>query len=357
MGFYQKMADERTKKRLGVYQVLESDMIKGTDRERASTIASLVSTGEEAYKLAGHDGFSYRDLDLRRRCGVVLYKGMEVLLLFKRSILEREPGPGDPVPEKVLTEPKDAWVQVNLLDVAAAATTSDKSVVRNLQAQVQRLQQCWQAEEAHRKLLEEQIAGWKKEKEDLKALRERTPLLERANKLLATELEGLKAEVKLEQAARKEDRLGIIKELFPVFNTAWLAGLYRVEDTLYDILKKQLVEALGKIGVKLIEPRVGAEFNPAIHNALHASQFEKGSKEIGAVVNIHRVGMMLKEGRVIEAAEVSVGVEKPEEEKHEGAGDNKAQDPVPDAGASGTGSAEELGSVGLPDTGTSEPGR
>jgi molecular chaperone GrpE (heat shock protein) len=367
MGFYQKMAEDRKQKKLGIYKVLELDMVKSSDRERARTIASLVSTGEEAYKLAGHDDFSYRDLDMRRRCGVVLYKGIEVLLLFKRSVIEREPGPGDPVPEKLLSEPKEAWIQVDLLATAEVSSTSgDKKAIFGLQDQVQRLQMLWKSTTAERDLLKEQLDNWRGEREELKILRTRYPLLEQEKKMQEKEIEGLRAEVKREKAGRAEDKVSVIRELFPVFNTTWLAGLYRVGDQLYDMIKKQLVDGLGKIGVKLIEPTFGAEFNPAFHNALHAIPFDAGSKEIGRVVNVHRVGMMLSGGRIVEAAEVSVGTEKAREETSdvskdlEGTGSNTSAGEdliVEPTGESDSREATDVGPVGLQDTGPVEPGR
>src|SRR6266700_1002799 len=118
MGFYDRMKEERARKKVGdkpTYKVLQADMISGAEKERVASIASYVRTGDEAHKLAGHDGFAYRGLDIRGRCGVVTYRGKEVALLFKREITEIEPGPSDPVPERTLNEPAEAWIQINLL--------------------------------------------------------------------------------------------------------------------------------------------------------------------------------------------------------------------------------------------------
>jgi molecular chaperone GrpE len=317
MGFYQKMAEDRKAGKLGVtpkYRVLQVDMLKPADREAAAAIISFVQSDSDAYKLAGHDGYAYKDLDLRRRVGVVTYKGVEVALLFKREIVEREPGPGDPVPECVIKDPAGAWIQVDLL--ASDVVEKRKGIGDRLSqsmSQVSRLQILWQEEEGRRKRAEEEVAKLQKDKETNKALRERVSLMEAEKKATDREVEGLKRDLQKEKEGRRTDKLDIVKQMFPVFNTVWLAGVHRVGDSLYRIIKQQLSEALDKIGAKFVEPKIGDTFDPAFHQAVHAQPFPTGSKEIGSVVSISRVGWQLG-NVVIEAADVAVGVEQKEEE-------------------------------------------
>jgi len=312
MGFYQKMADERKKKMMGAdpkYRVLQVDMLKPADREAAAAIISFVQSDADAYKLAGHDGYAYKDLDMRRRVGVVTYKGVEVALLFKREIIEREPGPADPVPENVIKDPAGAWIQVDLL--SADAVERRKGIGDRLSqslAQASRLQILWQDEKGLRQRAESELEKLQKDKEALKVLRERIALMETERKATDLEIERLRRDLQKQKDARRDDKLEIVRQMFPVFSTVWLAGVHRVGDSLYRILRQQLTEALGKIGVKFVEPNIGDTFDPSFHQAVHAQSFPEGSKEIGSVVSVSRVGWQLGDV-VIEAADVAVGVE------------------------------------------------
>jgi molecular chaperone GrpE (heat shock protein) len=315
MGFYQKMAEDRKAGRLGSpkYRVLQVDMLKQADREKAATVISFVQSDSDAYKLAGHDGFAYKDLDLRRRVGVITYRGAEVALLFKREILELEPGPADPVPQITIKDPVDAWLQIDLLN--ADPVEKRKGIGERLSAalgQVSRLQMLWQESKTLSEKRGEELESIKKDREALKGLREKVALMELAAKATDKEIEGLRRDLTKEKLARETDKRDLVRQMFPVFNTVWLAGLHNVRDTLYGIIKQQLTEALGKIGVKFVEPSVGDPFDPALHHAIHGQQYPVGSHEIGTVIQVHRVGWQIA-ATVVEAADVSVGVESKEE--------------------------------------------
>lgn len=321
MGFYQKMAEERKAReaaKMGPtpkYRVLQVDLLKKADRERAATVISFVQSDTDAYKLAGQEGFAYKDLDLRRRVGVITYKGAEVALLFKREILELEPGPADPVPEHTIKDPAGAWLQIDLL--SADAVERRKGIGDRLSSalsQVSRLQLLWQGEEGQRIRLEEALKKLQKDKEENKGLRDRMTLMEAARQSADKEIDSLKRDLQKEREGRRNDKLELVRQMFPVFNTVWLAGLHRVGDTLYGIIRTQLTEALAKIGVKFVEPRLGDKFDPNAHHAVHGQPFPEGSKEIDSVVVVHRVGWQVG-GAVIEPADVSVGVEQKEEQQ------------------------------------------
>ncbi|SRR6266566_2936259 len=323
MGFYDRMKAGREAARVGAtptYKVLQSDLISGAEKERVASIASFVRTGDEAHKLAGHDGFAYKGLDIRGRCGVVTYRGKEVALLFKREIMEIEPGPADPVPERTLQEPAEAWIQINLLGVEDHV--EHKSIadrLRSALASVQNLQLLWNDEKSARKRLEEKLAKREEERVELQVLRGKVESYAKTITEQILEAEALQSKLQQEKNLRKADQIKLVEELFPVFNTVWLAGIHRVQDQLYSMLQKQLGDALGKIGISLIEPSVGEEFNPALHHAVHATQLDAGSKEIGTVLQVSKVGWSLGT-QVVSAAEVIVGIEKEVEEvsKEEG---------------------------------------
>lgn len=367
MGFYQRMAADRAAKKAVAaegprpkYKVLTADMLKPQDRQHAAAVATFLNSGDEAYKLAGKEGFAYKDLDLRRRVGAITYKGVEVALLFHREVTELEPGPADPVPQHFLKEPSRAWLMVDLLDTDDVERKKGlSSRLQTLMGQVQRLQMLWEDEETKRKHLGEQLEKVTPELQQLQSLREKVALLEMEKKATDKELEGLRNEVRDQKEQRRKDKLNLVHQMFPVFNTVWLAGLHRVGDQLYGILKAQVTEALGKIGVKFIEPGVGDTFDPTQHHAIHAAAFPTGSKEIGSILLVHRVGWSLG-GNVIEATEVSVGVEKEnqnaEEESNgtnESAGGTTQTDGSPSGDSGGIDSTEtslgtgEVGPMGL----------
>lgn len=321
MGFYQDMAKDRLRQANAAdgvrpkYKVLQASMIKQADREKAAAVASFIRSKDEAFKLEGQEGFSYFDLDTRGRCAVIKYHGVEVALLFERIVVEREPGPAEPVPERPLTSPYDAWIQIDLLntdDVEAKKGVGDK--LRHLMAQNNRLQMLWKSEESQRKQFEEQLAKRVDERAELKALREKVAMLEARLKISEKESESWKRETMTQKEERKSDKVGIIRSLMPVFETLWLAGRHRVNDQLYGMLAKQMVDGLGSVSVTLIQPEEGDAFDPEIHHAVHTYPFATGSREIGTVVKIHKVGWRAG-SLVYEAAMVAVGVERAEEEK------------------------------------------
>lgn len=291
------------------YKVLQADMLKQADREKASAVATFLQSADDAYKLAGHEGFAYKDLDLRRRVGVITYKGAEVALLFHREVVELEPGPADPVPQRTLKDPKNAWMSFDLLDTDDVERKKGLSErLRQSMSQVSRLQMIWQDAELKSKNLEEQFAKVVPSLKELVVLKEKVALMEQERKVTLNEVESLRREVREQKEARKKDKQDLVRQMFPVFNTVWLAGLHRVGDQLYAMVKTQLSEALSKIGVSLLEPKAGDAFSPQEHHAVHGHLFPEGSREIGNIVIVHRVGWSVN-GIVQDAAEVTVGIE------------------------------------------------
>lgn len=314
MGFYQRMKEDRERKAaMGLrptYKILQIDQLKKTDLERAMAIASFVKTEADAEKLAGHEGLKYKGLDVRGQVGVICYKDVQIVALFKREVVETEPGPAEPVPECVLKEPEDAWIQIPLLrDDAAMKQKGIGDRLRQALQQVERLRSLWTSEETERKRLEDQLEKGKKDREELKGLREKVILLEEQIKATAKDVNYANVQLQKEKRERREDRIRIIEEMFPVFNTVWLAGKYKVGDQLYGMLRKQATEALGKVGIDLVEPTVGDEFDPQLHHAVHSHQFPTGAREVGTITQVNKVGWKLATGEVVEAAEVAVGVE------------------------------------------------
>ncbi len=304
------------------YKMLQVDMLKQSDRETAAAVASFVNTGEEAYKLQGQDGFGYVDLDIRRRVGVVTYHGVEVALLFKRMVVEREPGPADPVPERALTSPADEWIAINLLNtdkVAVQKGTGDQ--LRAVMVQRDRLDTLYKSEQQERKNAEGELQKYREAMQELRGLRERVGLQAKELQATTLEVERLKNDVRVQQQGRKEDKANMVRQLMPVFNTAVLAGLHRVGDQLYGMLKKQIIEGLRNIGIEMVDPQVGEAFDPQLHHAIHSYEFPTGAQEINTVRQVNQIGWRITGGLVLEPAMVAVGVEKKGEANAENGSD------------------------------------
>jgi molecular chaperone GrpE (heat shock protein) len=181
--------------------------------------------------------------------------------------------------------------------------------LRRTMAQKDRLQLLWQQSEAEKKSLEEKLEKLKREVTTNTQLKERTALQEKQIEQTDKDVLALRRDIRQEQEARKSDKVHMIQEMLPMFNTTWLAGLHRSNDQLYTIIRKQMEEALGKLGVVLIEPLVGELFNPTKHHAIHSYEFAEGAPEVGTIRQVNKVGWSMN-GVVVEAAEVAVGVEK-----------------------------------------------
>jgi molecular chaperone GrpE (heat shock protein) len=298
------------------YKVLQVDMLKESDREKAAAVSSFVTTGDEAYKLAGQDGFGYKDLDEhRRRVGVVTYHGVEVSLLFRKLVVEREPGPADPIPERTLTAPADEWLSISLLNTDKATVqkgTSDQ--LRAMITQRDRFETLYRSEAQEKKNLEGELNKYRESQQELRALRERVGLQAKEIQASTMEIERLKTDVQRQVLGRREDKANMVRQLMPVFNTAVLAGLHRVGDQLYGMLKKQIIEGLNNIGIEMVDPAVGEAFDPQLHHAVHSYEFPTGAQEVNTVRQVNQIGWKLTKGQVLEPAMVAVGVEVKEDE-------------------------------------------
>jgi hypothetical protein len=166
------------------YKLLQAEMVSGKDRELASAVSSFVLSGDDAYKLAGHQGFAYKVIDQKGRCGVVTYNGIEISLLFKREIIEREPWPSEPIPVSALHDPKDAWLRIDLLDISEIEKHKGLSEkLRQSMERNERLQLLWVQEKNQREQLQAEAKKWEDEKLELKRLREKVALMERERSL------------------------------------------------------------------------------------------------------------------------------------------------------------------------------
>ncbi len=102
-----------------VYRLLQTDLMSESAKQQAASIASFIQNPEDAGTFVGRDGFTFEMT--HERFGVLKYHGIEVLGLFKRQTATLTPNEADPVPEKLMREPVDAWVRIDLLNVEETA--------------------------------------------------------------------------------------------------------------------------------------------------------------------------------------------------------------------------------------------
>jgi len=108
------------------YPVLVASQVDAQTREMIrATVKPLVSS-EDIERLVHHDkgwerGWSMVKLDAAGlgRCVLLLYKGIEAVLFFKRQVNEIAPGPGEPLPENPIKDPADLWQRFDLLGKSA----------------------------------------------------------------------------------------------------------------------------------------------------------------------------------------------------------------------------------------------
>ena len=110
------------------YRVLLADQMSKADKIAVAAKVSTLYTGPEAkacsYRQIApgqfeNENWQYEIKDYRGQVGVLMYKGVEAAVFYKRQVTEVEPLPVDPVPEGVIRDPDDAWVRLDLLGLSA----------------------------------------------------------------------------------------------------------------------------------------------------------------------------------------------------------------------------------------------
>jgi len=99
-------------------------------------------------------------------------------MVFRRQITEREPWPGEPLPERILKDPADAWLQISLLntdEVTRQKGLADR--LRRTMEEVERLKLMNRDAEFRASEAEAELARWEEQRKELPALRERLALM------------------------------------------------------------------------------------------------------------------------------------------------------------------------------------
>lgn len=98
---------------LSRFEVLTTDLMKSEDKEKV--LAAV--TGYKHPGMVLPPGFLLKAIDTFGRVYVVLYRGIEVLLLFKRATSPLSNLHLDVSPKAYLRNANEAWVSIRLLDV------------------------------------------------------------------------------------------------------------------------------------------------------------------------------------------------------------------------------------------------
>jgi molecular chaperone GrpE (heat shock protein) len=291
------------------YKVLETDLLRQTDRERAASVALLVTSDDDARKLAGHDSFGYKMVDaVGGRAGVITFRGAEIVLLFKRKITEVAVGHADPMPQGTLVEPSDAWIRINLLDPKVPYFA--RTELNKLQTENQRLRLLLKA--ANVDLGDTKPAPVNSDlKKELSVLRTRVKNLDQSLQASQNDVMGYDKRLR-EMRLDYEGRLAnSILEVLPSYDTVRQALESNPGDKLMLGLQGQLRSMVRNFGCETIEPNQWEVFNPELHHAIHSYPLSIGDPRIGKIVKVQSVGLR-RGGMVVKAANVAVATEKAE---------------------------------------------
>jgi len=148
------------------YRVLVASQLSATDKDTALAEARVFLTGDQADAMVKavpvltslKSPWSCFTADVLGNVKILRYKGVDVVLFYKRPVTEIEPFPGDPVPLGVIEDPRDPWVRFELLgpasrEVAARSTKERLQLVKEVGA----LKVAVQAVAAEKDALEKQL--------------------------------------------------------------------------------------------------------------------------------------------------------------------------------------------------------
>lgn len=115
-------------------------------------IKKEITTGDRAKKFCKHEleklegtkginYWSYCDIDLHGRVGILKYHGIEIALFIKRQLSPHRIGPETPVSELKLNTADDAWMKLDLSGLSARQSKKPTlDLIRKLEHQVEKLQ-------------------------------------------------------------------------------------------------------------------------------------------------------------------------------------------------------------------------
>src|SRR5712675_1059733 len=160
------------------YRVLVASQLSVTDRDKALAEARILLTGEQVEAMIKvtqaitpmKSPWGCFTADTLGNVKILRYKGVDVVLYYKRPVTEIEPFPGDPIPLGMVQDPQDVWVRFELLGGSgkrvAALSTRERLM---LAKQISDLKVALQAAEAERNDAEKKMRAAEAEVVPLKA--------------------------------------------------------------------------------------------------------------------------------------------------------------------------------------------
>jgi len=289
------------------YRVLETDLIKQTDKERAASVALMVTNDDDAKKLAGHEYFGYKHIDMiNGRAGVITYRGAEIVLLFKRKVMELSVGPSDPVPSCEIKDPNDVWVRVNLLD--PKVPYFQRSELSKAHQEADRLRMLLKAARVDLSESATTVNTARVQRDEVSKLNARIKNLENSLEAYGKDLEAANNKIQTIRQENENKNVQLVQEVLPSYDTVRMALEIDPENKLMRALSKQLQAMVRSYDCDVIEPMLWTKFDHSLHNAVHGYPIKVGDPRIGQIVKLSTVGLR-KGNRVIKAANVAVAVE------------------------------------------------
>jgi molecular chaperone GrpE (heat shock protein) len=290
------------------YPVLAVSMMDKTAKDVVEATVKTLASGEEAQafvfgtnqdrdqKTGFQMGWMYEQLDKLGRCGVLKYRGTEVVLFYKRQLNEILPATGDPVPTNSIKEPVDVWQRFSLF--GASARESNRFIKQEIKNKTET-----------GRLLEQRVAS----------LDNRNWYLEKKVKGLERQLASTRERLKLKKGriANNQRRLGH-HDIMEGMCIAYAEMRMAMEITVTrDWVKVEFEKSLstmrqvaGRLKFKFICPDVSDKLNPQLHQIV--GEDEKG--EPGLIYRVVSAGYVELPKKLHKQAQVIVGKTKEAQE-------------------------------------------
>lgn len=111
----------------GFYRQLTVSLLQPRVKNMIEVRIMNVKTGDDAKMLAAAQndkGWSYDSLDTLGRVGVLKFRGTEVALFFKRQSTNFKTEDIDPVPERTIADPEEAWARMEFFHTKSSKKRS-----------------------------------------------------------------------------------------------------------------------------------------------------------------------------------------------------------------------------------------
>lgn len=115
------------------FTTLTTEIMSSADKANVLAALSKVQTLAEAKALAQKEHFACRDIDHQGRVKVITYRGVEILLMYRRMTSSVPLSESHGTPSFSLTNMDDVWLLVNLANI------SNQNTLKGLFQEIERL--------------------------------------------------------------------------------------------------------------------------------------------------------------------------------------------------------------------------